>query len=331
MLTAVQELRCQNYIDLVENVYKFLSKQSDLSPRNPSVNASLHGFVRATMKQRDPWEVAAILNTPRIQQIAPGLRRLLGRAEYEMECFCASAMMGNEGGAEGRFSSYGNFIYRGNYEALVAAELHAMKWHVKAPPIKPDRESVAFVGAGPLPISAIMFHRRTGLQVTCIDSDEKACRLGRQLVCYLAATEPGYKDLDKAVHFVHKAGEEHDYVTHPIVFIASLVERKDPIVMRIVKTSHTVSTTIIRSAEGLSTLLYKPEDTVAGQEEYNTYLTSKTKPSPEAINTSLVYRFPPSKYWIRNKIDQGNLPDNSFALKPKPARLWRTRPQDIAI
>ena len=319
------------YIEHVLSTHAFLKRQSDLSPRNPKVNGVLYGFVRNTMKPRSADEVATILSAPVIQQVAPDLRRLLGRAEYEMECFCASAMIGDETGAEGRFSSYGNFIYRGNYEALVAAELHAMKWHIKAPPIKLEHESVAFVGAGPLPISAIMFHRRTGLQVTCIDSDERACILGRQLILYLAAKEPGYVDLDKQIHFVHKAGEDHDYVTHPIVFIASLVEKKDPIVMRIVKTSHTVATTVIRSAEGLSTLLYKPEDCVAGQEEYNIYLAGKTNPSPQAINTSLIYRFPPSKYWARNKIEWEGLPDDMHVLKQRPRRLWRTRPQDISI
>lgn len=331
MLTPLEQLDVEKYIDRVQNVYKFLLHQDDLSPRNPSVNNVLYGFVRNTMKKRRPEVVETILNTPIIQQTASHLRRLLGRAEYEMECFCAKAMIGDEAGAEGRFSTYGNFIYRGNYEALVAAELHAMKWHVKAPSIKADCESVAFVGAGPLPISAIMFHRRTGLPVTCIDSDETACKLGRQLVLYLAKTEPGYKDLDKALHFVHRPGEEHDYVTHPIVFIASLVEPKDPVVTRIVKTSHTVATTIIRSAEGLSTLLYKPEDSVAGQEEYNVYLTGKTKPSPAAINTSLVYRFPPGKYFARNKVDQDNIPDSSYAVKSRPKNLWRTRPNDLSI
>ena len=170
-----------------------------------------------------------------------------------------------------------------------------MKWDLKAPPIKADRQTAAFVGAGPLPIGAIMFHRRTGLPVTCIDCDERACTLGRKLILYLAAREPGYKGLDRHIHFIHRPGEDHDYVTHPIVFIASLVEKKGPIVTRIVKTSHTVATTIIRSAEGLSTLLYKPEDCVAGNEEYNIYFASKTKPSAQAINTSLVYKFPPGK------------------------------------
>jgi hypothetical protein len=292
MLTADQQLSVQAYIGHVTSVHAFLNEQSDLSPRNVKVNAALHAFVHDTMKARSQEEVAAILNMPTIRQVAPGLRRLLGRAEHEMEFYCASAMIGGEMGAEGRFSSYGNFIYRSNYEALVAAELQAMKWHIEPLAIEFGRESVAFVGSGPLPISAIMFHMQTGSQVICIDSDEKACSLGRQLVLYLAANEPGCEDLDKAIQFSHARGEDYDYATHPVVFIASLVEAKEPVVMRIMETSQVAATTIVRGAEGLSTLLYDPEDRMAAQEEYNAYLTGKTRPSPDAINRSFIYRFP---------------------------------------
>jgi hypothetical protein len=72
------------------------------------------------------------------------------------------------------------------------------------------------------------------------------------------------------------------------------VESKERIINRIVNTSNAVTTTIIRSAEGLSTLLYSPEDSAGGKEKYNAYLIGKTTPSPEVINTSLAYRFPPA-------------------------------------
>jgi hypothetical protein len=309
---------------------RFLCRQTDLSPRNKMLNALLWAFVKDTMSPRSEEETAAILADEGLQKIAPTLRRHLGRAEYEMECFCASAMVGDEPEAERRFSSYADFIYRENYEALVASELHAMRWHICQQPLKSDRESVAFVGAGPLPISAIMFHCRTGLPVTCVDSDERACVLGQRLIRHLAATEPGLEGLDRKIHFVHAAGEDHDYVTHPIVFVASLVEQKDAVVMRIVQTTHTVATTVIRSAEGLSTLLYTPEDCVGGQEDYNLYLVGKTTPSPRAINTSLVYRFPAGKLRMRNKIEWEGAPDDLHVIRPKKTRL-RTRPFDAAI
>jgi len=293
MLTATQQLSVQGYIDHVSNIYGFLMKETDLSPRNPQLNATLHRFVQDTTEERSPEEVAAILNTAVIQQIAPSVRHLLGRAEREMEHFCAAAMIDGESEADQRFSSYSNFIYRDNYEALVAAELQAMKWQPQIQQIRTGGESIAFIGAGPLPISAIMLHQRTGLQVTCIDSDRQACQLGRQLILCLAEKERGHRDIDKAVHFVYASGEEHDYRMHPIVFVANLVESKEQIINRIVKTCHAVTTTIIRSAEGLSTLLYTPENGIGTQEKYIAYLLGKTRRSPKVISTSLVYRFPP--------------------------------------
>jgi hypothetical protein len=292
MLTTAQHRSVQTYINLVSDVYTFLTEQSDLSPRNEKLNATLYGFVRDTMKKRSPEEVAIILNDRHIQKIAPRLRRQLAHAEYEMEHFCASAMVSGKARVDGGFSSYRNFIYRSNYDALVAAELDAIERHSAARPTGAVRGSIAFVGAGPLPISAIMFHQRTGLPVTCVDSDKDACRLGRQLVLYLAENETSHRDLDKAIHFVNASGEEHDYGMHPIVLIASLVEAKAPIIMRIVSTGHAATTTVIRGAEGLSTLLYNSEDCIADQQKYKTYLAGKTRPSPEAINTSLIYRFP---------------------------------------
>jgi hypothetical protein len=294
MLTPAQQLSVQDYLDHVTSIYALLAEQSDLSPRNAKINAALYRFVLDTMKPRSSEEIVAILNTPVIQQVVPGLWRLLSRAECEMEFYCASAMTGGETGAEEHFSSYRGFIYRSNYEALVAAELDVIKWSSEPAPIRSDGESIAFVGSGPLPISAIMFHLRTGLPVTCIDSDETACVLGRQLVRHLAANEPGCRELENAIRFRHARGEEHDYATHPVVFIANLVAEKDLIVMRIMETSRVEATAVIRSAEGLSTLLYKPADGVAGEEGYDAYLIGKTSPSPEAINTSLIYRLPPA-------------------------------------
>jgi hypothetical protein len=295
MLTAAQQLSVQAYIDRVYNVYGLLTNEHDLSPRNQKVNAALYEFVQDTMSERNPKEVAAILDAPEIRQITPSLRQLLGHAEQEMEHYCATAMIDSEMEAEPRFSSYRNFIYRRNYEALVGAELHAMKWHGQTQPVKTDGcESIAFVGAGPLPISAIMLHQRTGLRVTCVDSNEEACRLGRQLIFFLAAKEANHENIDKMIHFIYASGEEHDYRMHPVVFIASLVEGKEQIINRILDTSDSVTTTIIRSTEGLSTLLYSPAHGVAGQEKHIAYLIGKTSSSSEVINTSLVYRFPPA-------------------------------------
>ncbi len=303
MSTAPDQCSARAYIDHVSNVYAFLTEQSDLSPRNPKVNATLYGFVRDTMRERNPEEVAAILNTPRIRQIAPGLRRLLARAEYEMEHFCASAIVGDVVRIEECFSSYRNFIYHDNYEALVAAELRAVEGHAEIRKTGTDRKSIAFVGAGPLPISAIMVHQQTGLRVTCIDQDEKACQRGRQLIDYLASNEADHRGLDKAIQFVHDIGKGYDYGAHSIVFIASLVEEKASIIMRIIDTARTATTAIIRSADGLSTLMYRSEDCIASQEKYTAYLIGKTRPTPETINTSLVYCFPPADVVERQLAD----------------------------
>jgi Nicotianamine synthase protein len=313
------------------DVHDFLMRQSDLSPCNPQINAKLSGLVEATMKPRGAGEVQAILNTAHIQEIAPSLRRLLGKAEYEMERFSAAAFTGDQPGiTDKRYASFDHFIYMKNYDALVESEMKAMGWPKKQPPLDDKTESVAFVGAGPLPISAILLHLRTGHPVTCIDSDEEACKLGSKLIRHLSASNPKYKSLADNMHYAHAPGDKHDYVTHPIVFVASLVEPKDPVVMRILTTSDTTSTLIVRSAEGLSSLLYEPHKCRGGLEEYNLYFSAQTAPNAEAINTSLVFKIPSGKARMRHKIGFER-PTDIYTLNQRPQPMWRTNAQKLSI
>lgn len=312
LLNYREQERVAAYVEQASATHDFLQRQRDLSPTNPQVNRVLSAFVGATMQKRSAKEVRTILNMPRIQEIAPGLRQLAGKAEYEMECFAAAAMAGHKKitPETAPYASFDNFIYRQNYESLIDLEITALRRKGRQPPLNRKTQSVAFVGAGPLPMSAILFHQRTGHPVTCIDSDEKACNLGRQLIHHLAATQPArYAGLPGRVNFVHADGAAHDYVTHPVVLVASLVDGKDAVLMQIVNTSRTGGRFLIRTAKGLSTLLYKPHDIIAGLEEYNVYPLHQTKADHLTINTSVSYYFPPGKMWQRNRIDAQSASD----------------------
>jgi hypothetical protein len=312
------------YMNQVIDVYQTLEKQTDLSPRNPVVNRALSAFVQATMQPRPDDEVRAILQNPIIQKIAPPLRQLLGRAEYEMECYSAEVFTGQRPKPRGdRYGDYNNFIYRDNYEALVDIEMKALGWPQRQPALNRTNQSVAFLGAGPWPMSALILHERTGLPITCIDSDAKACALGRAVINKLAETEPRFADLPSKVTYVHAPGDRYDYITHPVVIVASLVDRKDPVIMRIIGSSDTHRTVVIRSAERLSALLYEPHQPAGGLEDYNFYFALKTENCPAAVNTSLVYRIPKGKMRARNKIDF--VLDDGSAIRPLGPRRWRTQ------
>jgi hypothetical protein len=178
-----------------------------------------------------------------------------------------------------------------------------------------------------------MLCQKSGYNVTCVDSDEDACRLGTELIRHLARTYPGFEGLDKKVGYIHVAGADHDYVTHPIVFIASLVGDKTPVMMQIVRTTHVAATMVVRTAKGLSGLLYQPETIARGMEEYNLYLSGESKLCPGAINTSLILKYPPGKNFLRNKtgLPLADASAGIMAIKPKPKNLFHTAAKDAII
>jgi hypothetical protein len=103
----------------------------------------------------------------------------LAVAEGEMERFWGETFC-----APGRLEAAGfeDFIYWNCYRYLVGAELGSLPPGLDLG----QGESIAFVGAGPLPLSAIIMHLSTGRRVTCIDRDPRACALACEL-CRRAA------------------------------------------------------------------------------------------------------------------------------------------------
>jgi hypothetical protein len=84
-----------NFVNLATRVYAFMRIQTELSPRNNALNSLLTVLFKETLKRRCVQEVNAILNSPQLHAIAPGLRTLLGEAEYEMERYCPAAIVGD--------------------------------------------------------------------------------------------------------------------------------------------------------------------------------------------------------------------------------------------
>lgn len=333
-MNSPSEAASLRYANLVVQTLQTLQAAQDLSPLNPSINQTLSGFVSETMRPRPAAEVKKILDNPVVQKAVPDLRRLLSRAEYEMECYSAEVFTGLRRRPAGdRYGTYNGFIYRDNYEALVDIEMKALGWPKKRPAVRKEQQSVAFVGAGPWPMSAVMLHERTGYPVTCIDSDARACELGRRVIAELARREPErFGDLSKKITYAHAPGDRHDYATHPVVLIASLVTRKDPVIMQIIASSDTGRTVVVRTAEKLSTLLYPPHENVGGLEDYNFYLTRKTPECPQAINSSLVYRIPPGKFRMRHKVDANTTMGwNDMPVRPLGRHRWRTQSKDYVV
>ena len=253
------------------------SASSDLSPRNPRITTALSALVQGVMAGSPPGEAARVLADHRIAAIRDALVRRLALAEGAMErhwarTFCARTSLTT--------ADFGAFIYWECYRHLVEAELTSLIPHLNLD----EAESIAFVGAGPLPLSAVIMHLRTELRVTCIDADAEACRLARELCSKAGLT---------GVEVRCACGARHDYALNPVVVIASLVPDKAQVMLRIGATRQ-AAVVALRSVEGLCTLLYDPVDETELAALGCSYL-GRTGCNPRAINTTLLYQASPAR------------------------------------
>lgn len=271
---GMEEGKAKKLIRLTLEAHSVMGAASDLSPRNPAINRSLAALVGAVLDTYSPEEERAVLGDPRIGAARPGLLRKLAQAEGEMEKYWAALFCERP---EFTPADLRDFMYWDCYERLVGNEIAQMP-----PGIANGDGSAAFVGAGALPLTAIILHLRTGMKVTCIDSDPQACALASAL-CRKAGLS--------GVDVLCADGRDHDYGAHSAVFIASLVPEKDAVINRIGQT-RPGAVIGVRSAERLHTLLYDPVD------EFNLRAAGcveagRTSHDTKSINTTLFYRLAP--------------------------------------
>lgn len=270
-------MRTEFVIKTVLNAADTLLTESDLSPRNRKINDALTLLVGTLSESYHSGEERVILNDPRIKAIRPKMLEKLAIAEGEMEKYWADRF-----NARPQLDLKGlrDFWYWQNYEDLAGGEIKQMPKLSLA-----DGESIAFVGSGALPLTAIILHEKTGLPVTCVDNDPKACDDARKLVKKLG--------LEDNIRIVEADGRTHDYADNPVVFVASLVPQKEAVIDRIRETSGRTAHIAVRSAERLHTLLYEPVDEELLELSGCDY-RARTPHDPKTINTTVFFTADPA-------------------------------------
>jgi hypothetical protein len=270
-------MKKEDLVACVLRAHEALGRETDLSPRNPVINDMLSALVRGVLEGCPPDDVKDVLNDPGVRAIRGELIERLAVAEGEMERFWGAMLCARASLAAADFA---DFTYWDCYRHLVGAELGNL------PPGGFDLgkgQSIAFVGAGPLPLSAIIMHLSTGWKITCIDRDPQACSLACKL-----CRKAGLIGIDIAC----ACGAGYDYTKHPVVFIASLVSEKAK-VMQCVREKCPHAVVGLRSAEGLCSLLYEPVDE-AELAEMGCGFLGRTVYNSQVINTTLFYEAVPA-------------------------------------
>ncbi|SEM82391.1 nicotianamine synthase family protein [Lihuaxuella thermophila] len=257
-------------VQLVLDTYEILNRESDLSPANAVINDVLSRLVRTVCESHGLKNSSAILNHDQVRSVLPHFHRLLSRAEGLMEKYYAARLSRFDTVSLGELI---RFIYWENYVTLVREEMNVLQQ------VMPDfyGKPIALIGSGPLPLSAILLHIYTKSPVTCLDSDAEAVSLSRQLI--------GKLDLQDSVRVEKTAGEEADYGSYPIVFVASLVQNKESVLQRILSTRSGVLVAV-RSSEGVYQLLYDPVSADAIRRS-GLRMLAKTTANQHMINTTL--------------------------------------------
>ena len=260
------------FVKAAQDTYETLDMQKDLSPKNPAVNACLSAFVGAVLNVSKHPHAKDVIEDPQIKALRPKLLTFLSKAEYEMEKHFAELFAARPSLKE---QDLKDFWYRNCYHQLIAEELKVLR-QTETSPDKP----VAFVGSGPLPLTAIDFNLQSGRKVTCIDSNTDAVRLSRSMISNMG--------LSDKINIVHTEGASANYKEFGMVMIASLIPQKENVLARIRETAPE-AIVAVRSVEGAKAMLYEEVDP-KDFEKAGLTLVSSTRDTSSTINTTLYFK-----------------------------------------
>jgi hypothetical protein len=224
-------------IKFINQVHEALSEQIDLSPNNPIVTRWAKRFVEfLAATYLEDW-ANHLPDTPELAKATAHLPVLCGRAECQMEKWWCRRLIASH---DISFDGLAEFWYFENYRSLVSAELALL-----GPAF--GRRAI-FLGSGALPLTAVLLARLLpGLRVQCVDSDPEACDLSGALVKRLG--------MEDRATIIEGRAEEVQFQSSDVVICASLLQAPT---LYDALAKNDVKTVVIRDAEGLFRLCYKP-------------------------------------------------------------------------
>lgn len=136
------------------------------------------------------------------------------------------------------------------FQRLLSKEIDLLNGH--------DYDSVVFIGSGPFPITAILYHQMTGKKVDCLELDENSAQTSEEVFKKLGLSD------NMKVHVGD--GGTYDLGKYDVVLNALLAKPKFKIMQNVIRTGHDNCKILCRTSEGLRQLVYEstPEDVING-------------------------------------------------------------------
>lgn len=222
-----------------------LATSASLEP-SPDVDLLFSELVQ--LVRYEPQErVDQILADPAVLAVQPSLHRLCSEGECALERAWTSRVLRSRD----PWAQLLRFPYYDNYRQLTHLEYHALRGLGFD-----DFGRVAFVGSGPLPLTAVFLSRAFGLQVDNVDRDLGAVQASRQLAGAL-----GLQDLS----FIHAdLFALTDLSRYGLVVLAALVglDRAEKLraLDHLARHMAPGALLVVRTAHALRALLYPPVD-----------------------------------------------------------------------
>lgn len=239
--------RADDFTTSLHELYRELSSFPDLRP-GPDVDGAFGRLVRLVLTAPD--EIApAVLADPEVRAVAPRLRALCARGEGELERAWARRI----GAAGAPREELARFPYVDNYRQLSRMEIGILASALRRP-----ARSLAFVGAGPLPLSAMLLAGELDVPVDNVDRDPVAVTEGARVASALGYADFRFHQVDVL---------DADLSGHDVVVLAALVGEsaadKRRIMGHLAGSMAPGAILLARSARGLRTLLYPELDLTA--------------------------------------------------------------------
>jgi len=280
----------------VREAYDDLVACADLRP-GPRVDDVFRRLVRLVVEP-PPDQAARVLDHPEVRPIAGHLRELSFEGEYQLERAWAQRIAAGER----PHAELGRFPYADNYRRLGEMERDAVatvgglvrrgrRDRPVDPGIPPDSgPQVAFVGSGPLPLTAFQLAADGAARVDNLDRDADALALSRRVADALEVTGLGFRHVDVGSAPPDGAA---GLARYDMVVLAALVgltpADKARVLAHLASAMAPGALLLVRSARGLRTLLY-PEVELEALAGFD--VLDVVHPTDEVINSVIVARKP---------------------------------------
>lgn len=225
-----------------------------------------------------PETFMSLVNDPEIQAVAKRIFPVSCQAGVVEECTIARELLLNPNLTFGHI--YRNY-YGEIYKVLMEDEMSFLQ---AQPCIDMQKERVAYIGGGALPIPAILLAQHTGCHVTIVDPHPESCELARDLIKRIS--------MDHLIDVAQEFGETYDYSNDTLIFIANWIVSKNEILGRLSEYTN-LKYCIFRTAAEQS-LSFIINDLIELSDVYDLGfgLEHRTKKRPDVSLESLILSLP---------------------------------------